>query len=162
MVKIKTGLWALLFFAVCLSGCSLQPEPVLAVPKQISYEDEVKIAELSYQLSQTDIDDSTRMRVYFERAIAYDSVGMKSFAQSDFTQVLRYNSAIPDVYNFLGIYAMREGDFGSAFLAFNTALEIDPEYVFAYFNRAIALYRTERYEAAIISLPQTVSSIIES
>lgn len=146
---LKT-LW-LLFFTMFLSsyisGCTIK-EPLLAVPEQVSYEDEVKLAQISQQLYSKDIDDEARMQLFYQRGVLYDALGFKAFAQSDFTQLLNFNIAIPDVYNYLGIYAMQEGDYNAAFMAFNTTLELEPDYEFTYINRAIALYRNERYEAA--------------
>lgn len=138
-----------LMATVLLSGCSSSLLlPVLAVPEQVSYDDEVKIAQLSQQLARRDIDHVTRMQLYFERGIAYDSLGFKAFAQSDFSTLLNYNPEVPDVYNFLGTYALRDGDFDAAFFALNTTLELDRNYAFAYLNRAIALYRTGHYQSA--------------
>ncbi len=136
-----------LFAVILLSGCS-SSLPILAVPEQVSYDDELKIAQLSQQLSRRDIDDVTRMQLYFQRGIVYDSLGFKAFAQSDFAHLLSFNAEIPDVYNFLGTYSLRDGDFDGAFLALNTTLELDRNYAFAYLNRAIALYRTGHYLSA--------------
>ncbi len=136
-----------LLAVILLSGCS-NSLPVLAVPEQVSYEDELKIAQLSQQLSQNDIDTITRMQLIFERGIVYDSLGFKAFAYSDFTHLLSFNPEIPDLYNFLGNYALRDGDFDSALASFNTTLELDPAYAYAYLNRAITLYRTGHYQSA--------------
>ena len=136
-----------IFAVIILSGCS-NSLPLLAVPEQVSYDDELKIAEISQQLSRRDLDTVSRMQLIFERGIVYDSLGFKAFAQSDFNHLLSFNPEIPDVYNFLGTYALRDGDFDNAMMAFNTTLEIDPSYAFAYLNRAITLYRTGHYQAA--------------
>ena len=136
-----------IFAVIILSGCS-NSLPLLAVPEQVSYDDELKIAEISQQLSRQDLDTVSRMQLIFERGIVYDSLGFKAFAQSDFNHLLSFNPEIPDVYNFLGTYALRDGDFDNAMMAFNTTLEIDPSYAFAYLNRAITLYRTGHYQAA--------------
>ncbi|MWN89362.1 lipoprotein NlpI [Gilliamella sp. Pra-s65] len=130
-----------------LSGCS-NSQYLLAVPEQVSYDDELKIAQLSQQLSQKDLDTITRMQLIFERGIVYDSLGFKAFAQSDFSYLLGFNPEIPDIYNFLGTYALRDGNFDEALTSFNTALELDPSYAYAYLNRAITLYRTGHYQAA--------------
>lgn len=139
-----------IFLSSCISGCSIigKQEPLFAIPEQVSYEDEVKLAQISQHLYDQNIDDKTRMQLFFQRGILYDSLGFRAFAQSDFSQILNYDATIPDIYNYLGIYAGQEEDYNSAFLAFNTALELDPDYEFAYINRAITLYRNERYEAA--------------
>ncbi|OCG21159.1 hypothetical protein A9G11_08450 [Gilliamella sp. wkB108] len=136
-----------LLAVILLSGCS-SSLPLLAVPEQVSYEDELKIAQISQQLSRKDIDTLTRMQLIFERGIVYDSLGFKAFAQSDFSHLLSFNPEIPDVYNFLGTYALREGDFDAAFMSFNTTLELDGAYAYAYLNRAIASYRTGHYQSA--------------
>nr|WP_272914582.1 lipoprotein NlpI [Gilliamella sp. Pas-s25] len=132
---------------ILLSGCS-HSQPLLAVPEQVSYDDELKIAQISQQLSRKDLDTVTRMQLIFERGIVYDSLGFKAFAQSDFSYLLNFNPEIPDVHNFLGTYALREGNFDEALTSFNTTLELDPTYAYAYLNRAIALYRTGHYQAA--------------
>ena len=136
-----------IFTVIILSGCS-NSLPLLAVPEQVSYDDELKIAEISQQLSRRDLDTVSRMQLIFERGIVYDSLGFKAFAQSDFNHLLSFNPEIPDVYNFLGTYALRDGDFDNAMMAFNTTLELDPSYAFGYLNRAITLYRTGHYQAA--------------
>ena len=137
----------LLIAVILLSGCSSSPL-LLAVPEQVSYNDELKIAQISQQLSQKNIDTVTRMQLIFERGIVYDSLGFKAFAQIDFSTLLGYSADIPDIYNFLGTYALREGDFDVALMSFNTTLEIDPAYAYAYLNRAITLYRTGHYQSA--------------
>jgi lipoprotein NlpI len=135
-----------IFAAISLSGCS-SPLP-LVVPEQVSYDSELKIAQISQQLSRRDIDAATKMQLILDRGIVYDSLGFKAFAQSDFDYILNFNPEIPDIYNSLGTYALRDGDFDNAIMAFNTALELDPSYAYAYFNRAVTLYRTGHYQTA--------------
>lgn len=132
---------------IILSGCS-NSQPLLVAPEQVTYDDELKIAQISQQLSSRDLDTPSRMQLIFERGIIYDSLGFKAFAQSDFNHLLSFNPEIPDVYNFLGTYALRDGDFDNAMIAFNTTLELDSSYAYAYFNRAVTLYRTGHYQAA--------------
>ncbi|MWN04923.1 lipoprotein NlpI [Gilliamella sp. Pas-s95] len=139
--------YCFLLAVILLSGCS-NSQPLLAVPEQVSYDDELKIAQISQQLSRKDLDTVTRMQLIFERGIVYDSLGFKAFAQSDFSYLLNFNPEIPDIYNFLGTYALREGNFDEALTSFNTTLELDPTYAYAYLNRAITLYRTGHYQAA--------------
>ncbi|OCG44200.1 hypothetical protein A9G28_02660 [Gilliamella sp. Fer1-1] len=139
--------YCFLLAVILLSGCT-NSQLLLAVPEQVSYDDELKIAQISQQLSQKNIDTATRMQLIFQRGIVYDSLGFKAFAQSDFSYLLNFNPGTPDVYNFLGTYALREGNFDEALTSFNTTLELDPTYAYAYLNRAITLYRTGHYQAA--------------
>jgi lipoprotein NlpI len=136
-----------LLAVILLSGCT-NSLPILAIPEQVSYDNELRVAQISQQLSRRNINTTTRMQLIFERGIIYDSLGFKAFAQSDFSHLLSFNPEIPDVYNFLGTYALREGDFEVALISFNTTLELDPNYAYAYLNRAITLYRTGHYQAA--------------
>ena len=137
-----------IFAVIILSGCSHLSPPLPVVPLQVSYDDELKIAQISQQLSRRDLDAASKMQLIFERGMVYDSLGFKAFAQSDFNHLLSFNPEIPDIYNLLGNYALRDGDFDNAIMAFNTTLELDPNYAFAYFNRAITLYRTGHYQVA--------------
>lgn len=136
-----------LLAVILLSGCT-NSLPILAIPEQVSYDNELRVAQISQLLSRRNINTTTRMQLIFERGIIYDSLGFKAFAQSDFSHLLSFNPEIPDVYNFLGTYALREGDFEVALISFNTTLELDPTYAYAYLNRAITLYRTGHYQAA--------------
>lgn len=136
------------FLSSYIFGCSTKT-PLLAVPQQVSYDDEIRLAEISQQLYSKNLSDNDKMRLIFQRGALYDSLGFRAFAQTDFNQLLTYNLAIPDVYNYLGINAMHDGDYETAFMAFNTTIELEPDFEFVYINRAIALYRNERYEAAL-------------
>lgn len=145
-------IWLLIltvFFSSYLSGCNVK-EPLLAVPEQVSYDDEMKLAQISQQIYNKNLDDKARMKLFIERGMLYDSLGFRVFAQTDFNQLLNYDVAVPNIYNYLGASAMYDGDYDTAFMAFNTITELDPDYEYVYINRAIALYRTERYEAALI------------
>lgn len=134
-----------------LSGCSFlgwQRTPVLATPEQVTYEEEVQLAQISQQLARRDLDNDSKIQLLYQRGARYDALGFQAFAQSDFTQILNIRADIPEIYNYLGNYAVQQGDLDSAYLALNTALELNPDYEFAKFNRAIALYRGERYQQA--------------
>jgi lipoprotein NlpI len=67
----------------------------------------------------------------------------------DFHQALKLQPNLADAYNFLGIYYTQEGEFESAYEAFDGVLELSPEYDYAFLNRGIALYYGERFELAV-------------
>ncbi len=147
-------LWFLLCtvaISSCISGCQMLHSDnvsLMAVPLQVSFENEAKIAKLSQQLYIKDIDNDTKMQLLYKRAVLYDEIGLKAFAQRDFTHILNIDSTVPEVYNYLGISAANNGDYDAAFLSFNSAIELDPNYNYAYFNRAVALYQYQRYQSA--------------
>ncbi|QIQ21502.1 lipoprotein NlpI [Zophobihabitans entericus] len=149
-VGIKCGIIALI--AIFLSGCNTlgwYKDPVLAIPERPTYEDEVKIARLGQQLNSPDIDDDTRLHTLFLRGVLYDSIGLRAYAQSDMTLVMAMRPDLPEVYNYLGTFAIDQDDSDAAYMAFNTALELDPESVSAHFNRGLVSYRGERYSLAL-------------
>lgn len=142
---------SIVVITLLLSGCSFlgwQRTPVLATPEQVTYEEEVLLAQISQQLGRRDLDNDSKIQLLYQRGSRYDALGFQAFAQSDFTQILSIRADIPEIYNYLGNYAVQQGDLDSAYLALNTALELNPDYEFAQFNRAIALYRGERYQQA--------------
>lgn len=147
--------WFLFFtiiFSGGITGCQMfqnDSEPLLAIPRQVSYDNEAKIAKLSQQLYIKDLDNETKIQLLYQRAILYDAIGLRAFALSDFTHILNIDSTIPDIYNYLGIYSATNGDYDASFMAFNTAEEIDPEFQYTYINRALALYQYQRYEPAL-------------
>lgn len=147
-------LWFLLCtvaISSCISGCQMLNSDnvsLMAVPLQVSFENEAKIAKLSQQLYIKDIDNDTKMQLLYKRGVLYDEIGLKAFAQRDFTHILNIDSTVPEVYNYLGISAANNGDYDAAFLSLNSAIELDPNYHYAYFNRAVALYHYQRYQSA--------------
>lgn len=151
-LKIIRYLLCTIIFSSCITGCQLSQfdrQPLVAIPLQVSFEDEAKIAKLSQKLYFKNLDEDTRIQQLYQRATLYDAIGMTRFAVSDFSQIMQIDSTIPLVYNYLGMFAADNDDYDSAFLAFNSAIELDPDYHFSFINRAVVLYRYQRYEPAL-------------
>ncbi|XKM12556.1 lipoprotein NlpI [Orbaceae bacterium ac157xtp] len=151
--NLKTIVLALstLWGASYLSACSLfSQNPVLAVPRQISYNDELKLSQLSQKFYDKSLTQEQKMQIFYQRGVLYESLGFHAFAQNDLSQVLNYDPGNADIYNYFGIFAMQDDDYNGAYTAFNMALELDPDYQFAYINRAISLYRNQRYDLALV------------
>ncbi|WP_392566685.1 lipoprotein NlpI [Utexia brackfieldae] len=137
--------------ALCLTDCQSSSHsalPVLAIPEQISYDNELELAQISNQLSQSKLDELTRIKLLYRRGTLYDSLGFHTFARSDFMTILAMVPTIPGVYNYLGVIAAGQDDADSALLAFNTVIELDPHDDFVRLNRAILLYNMKRFDAA--------------
>ncbi|MGF1755403.1 lipoprotein NlpI, partial [Vibrio makurazakiensis] len=122
--------------------------PAMAVPLQPRIQYEVKIAKLSQLLNRQDISDEARAQILSERGNYYDALGLRDLARIDFRNSLNINPAQPDVFNLLGIYFTQIGDFDTAYEAFDSTLELDPQNPQALFNRAVALYYGGRTELA--------------
>ena len=70
-------------------------------------------------------------------------------ARIDFSRALHEKPDFAEAYNFLGVYMTQQQDFDNAFDAFDSAIELAPNYDYAYLNRGIALYYANRPELAV-------------
>ena len=113
------------------------------------FDQEVMIVRISQvlligrQLSRTE-----RANLHFERGVLYDSLGLWALARYDFTQALALQQKLPEVYNYLGLYLLLDEDYDSALEAFNTVLELDPNYEYTLLNRGLNFYYMGRYNLA--------------
>lgn len=69
-------------------------------------------------------------------------------ARLDFNRALREQPDFADAYNLNGVYLTQNQEFDEAYEAFDSALELAPDYVYANLNRGIALYYGGRPELA--------------
>lgn len=120
----------------------------MAVPLQASIQQEIQLSRLDQLLLRPDIDDMTRAKMFYERGLINDSLGLRDLARVDFTQSLNLKPDQSDVFNILGVYYTQNTDFDGAYEALDSALELDSNNQFAERNLAIALYYGERYDQA--------------
>lgn len=140
--------------AALLVGCSSPQQttwvfPPMARSLQAPIEQEVQLVRLSQLLLREDLSDDLRAKIYFERGNNYDLLGLRDLARLDFEQSLRFNPAQADVFNMLGVYFTEVADFDSAYEAFGSSLELDPNNSYAMRNQAIALYYGKRNAIAL-------------
>lgn len=122
----------------------LQPEPV-----QASYRTEIAIARISELLTKAETTDEQRARLFYDRGVMYDSVGLRSLARFDFLRALRLQPDMADAYNFIGIHHTLVGNYTEAYESFDAALELAPDYDYAYLNRGIALLYDSKTDLAV-------------
>lgn len=131
-------------FGVLLAGCSapkaVTPTLVLPVPMQVSYESELGIARLGQMLTATGLTPEQRAELFFQRGVVFDRVGLRAMARLDFNRALRERPDFADAYNLNGVYLTQNQEFDEAYEAFDSALELAPDYTYANLNRGIALY----------------------
>jgi len=123
--------------------------PAMAVPLQPRVQNEVQIAKLSQLLHHPDINDELRAKVLYERGCYYDELGLRDLAKIDFSQSLKINPAQPEIFNLLGLYFTQIGEFDTAYQAFDSTLDLDPNNQQAVYNRAVALYYGGRTTLAL-------------
>lgn len=148
----------LLCAAVSISGCISTPQapqgvlvedPLLPEPQAVPMRSEIAISRMSEMLQSAKLEKSQQAQLYYERGVMYDSVGLPVLARIDFIRALRLKPDMADAYNFVGIQHTLNGDYESAFEAFDSALELDPKYQYAYLNRGIALQYDGKLDLAI-------------
>ncbi|WP_445400198.1 lipoprotein NlpI [Zobellella sp. An-6] len=131
-------------FGVLLAGCSapkaVTPTLVLPVPMQVSYESELGIARLGQMLTASGLTPEQRAELFFQRGVVFDRVGLRAMARLDFNRALRERPDFADAYNLNGVYLTQNQEFDEAYEAFDSALELAPDYTYANLNRGIALY----------------------
>lgn len=99
-------------------------------------------------LTSPALSDEDKAELHFQRGMLYDSVGLPGLAQFDYTQAINFKPDLAEAYNSMGIHYIQQSDFIQAYDAFDSTLEINPEYDFAFLNRGIALYYGGRAELA--------------
>ncbi|QYJ96727.1 lipoprotein NlpI [Shewanella alkalitolerans] len=145
--------------SLLLTGCvSTQPAAtaeqgkLMIAPVMPDYKLEVTLARLNDILASAELTPEQRARFHYDRGVIYDSVGLRILSRIDFHQSLKLQPNLADAYNFIGIYYTQEGEFESAYEAFDAVLELSPDYDYAYLNRGIALYYGQRDELAVADM----------
>lgn len=121
-----------------------QPEP-LEIPLQT----EIAIARISEIISSAKLAPADLARLYYDRGVLYTSVGLYALGRLDMTRAVKLKPDLADAYNFIGIHQTLTADFDQAFESFDTALEFNQNYQFAYLNRGIALMYDGKNELAV-------------
>lgn len=127
----------------------LTEQPLLPEPLTVPYRTEIAIARISELLETTELKDEQRARLFYDRGVMFDSAGLPTLARIDFMRALRLKPDMPDAYNIIGIHHSLAGDFEQAYEAYDSALELDPEYEYAYLNRGIALQYDGKIKLAV-------------
>lgn len=161
-------------FVAILTGCAQTPSIaerpqmgnlLLAEPAPINPRSEMAIARYNQVLMSPALSDTDKAELHFQRGMLYDSVGLSGLAQFDYTQAINLKPDLAEAYNSIGIHYIQQNDFIQAYEAFDSTLEINPDYDFAFLNRGIALYYGGRSELATSDLdtffPKTKQTRLE-
>ncbi|QSX34525.1 lipoprotein NlpI [Shewanella avicenniae] len=144
--KVRAVLMALIAGSgLLLGGCATTAKnevqgQLLVAPVLNDYKLEMTLAKLNEILVSAKLTDEQRARFIYERGVIYDRLGLRLNARIQFHQALSIKPDLADAYNFMGIYLTQEGNYESAYEAFDSVLELIPDYDYAYLNRGIALY----------------------
>lgn len=146
--------------ALFLTGCAQTQQPtapqmgnlLLAEPAPANPRSQMAIARYNFILSQPTIEGAERAELLFQRGMLYDSVGLPGLAQFDYDQALKLRPDMAEAYNSIGIHYTQQGEFIRAYEAFDSSIDIEPDYEFAFLNRGIALYYGGKPELAVVDL----------
>ena len=151
---------SIVILVLFLSGCAQMPNQrspqmgnlLLAEPAPINPRAQLAIARYNYILTEASLEDAERADLLYQRGMLYDSVGLTGLAQYDYTQALSLRPDMAEAYNSIGIHYTQQMEFVQAYEAFDSSLDINPEYEFAFLNRGIALYYGGRPDLALTDL----------
>jgi tetratricopeptide (TPR) repeat protein len=90
-----------------------------------------------------------RMVAYFNRARAWRDKGELDRAIADFTEAIKLDPKVAQLYNSRGVTWGTKGELDRAIADFTEAIRLDPQYAEGYFNRAAAADRRRAFDRAI-------------
>jgi len=140
-----------------LAGCAKTSAPtaggqmgnlLLAEPMPVSPRSQLAIVRYNQVLASAELEEQERAELHYQRGMLYDSVGLGGLAQFDYSQALQLKPDMAEAYNSIGIHFIQQNEFIQAYEAFDSTLDINPDYDFAFLNRGIALYYGERTDLA--------------
>lgn len=130
---------------------------LLAEPAAMDPRAQVAIARFTFILQQRELTNTEKAELYYQRGLLYDSVGLGSLAQFDYSSAIDLKPDMAEAYNSLGVHHIQKSEFDRAYEAFDSTLDINPEYDYALLNRGIALYYGGRAHLAVDDLSSFVS-----
>ncbi|WP_231099542.1 lipoprotein NlpI [Pseudoalteromonas luteoviolacea] len=136
---------------------SVLPVP-FTEPLQPDPRAQIEVARYSELLNSAELTRNQRAELYHIRGKLYDSLGLPQLAQVDFNRALKLKPDLAETYNFLGIHHTLRQEFTEAYESFDSVLELDSSYEYAYLNRGIALYYGGRAELAVDDFERFLSS----
>lgn len=126
----------------------------LVEPSPASIRSQVTLARINQILGQIEnnLEPEQVAKIYYERAVMYDSLGLSGLAQYDINTALKLNPKMAEAYNYVGILYTQQQEFIQAYESFDASLDINPDYDYAFLNRGIALYYGGRVKLALDDL----------
>lgn len=122
---------------------------LLAEPAPVHARTQLAIARYNQILSQAPLKDEERAELLYQRGMLYDSAGLPGLALYDFNNAIKLKPDMAEAYNSRGIHFTQQMEFIQAYEQFDSTLDINPDYDFAFLNRGIALYYGGRPDLAV-------------
>ena len=155
---IALASFAVLSLSACQSTSQAEPTPIVNVPFTAplasDFRSEIAIARYSELLNRADLEPEQQAKLYYDRGVLFDSLGMSTLARIDFNRAVQLKPDLAEVYNFLGIHHTLMQQYEKAYELFDSALELNEQHEYAYLNRGIALYYGDRPALASADLTE--------
>ncbi|MBE0359691.1 MULTISPECIES: lipoprotein NlpI [Pseudoalteromonas] len=144
--------FAILSLSACQTTTESELTPIVNVPFTAplvsDFRSEIAIARYSELLNRADLSPEQQAKLYYDRGVLFDSLGMTTLSRIDFNRAVKLKPDLAEVYNFLGIQHTLMQQYEKAYEFFDSALELDEGHEYAYLNRGIALYYGDRASIA--------------
>ena len=131
------------------TATSSRPELPLVEPAQASQARQAEAAQLSQLLENEELTEEQRKVALYRRGVVFDALGLPSLASLDMNRVLEIDPAMAEAWHYLGVFYMQHGNYTSAYEAFDSVIELQPNHDYVYLNRGLASYYDEQYELAL-------------
>ncbi len=161
--------FAILITVFVATGCAVSPEQpfsttkdpssqsarapraelALVEPVQASQARQAEAAQLTQLLTSSELSQEQRAVVHYRRGIVFDTLGLPAMAMLDMNQALEIAPAMADAWHYLGVYYMQHGNYVSAYEAFDSVIELQPDHDYVYLNRGLTSYYDDQYEFAV-------------
>ncbi|MBE0459330.1 lipoprotein NlpI [Pseudoalteromonas sp. KG3] len=155
---IALASFAILSLSACQSTSQAQPSAIVNVPFTAplpsDFRSEIAIARYSELLNRADLAPDQQAKLFYDRGVLFDSLGMSTLARIDFNRAVQLKPDLAEVYNFLGIHHTLMQQYEKAYEFFDSALELNEQHEYAYLNRGIALYYGDRPNLAAADLKE--------
>jgi lipoprotein NlpI len=140
--------FTILSLSACQTTKKAESIPVINVPFTAplasDFRSEIAIARYSELLNRADLTPEQQAKLYYDRGVLFDSLGMTTLSRIDFNRAVKLKPDLAEVYNFLGIQHTLMQQYEKAYEFFDSAIELNEEHEYAYLNRGIALYYGDR------------------
>lgn len=121
----------------------------LAIAVQIDYQDEAKLSRINQLIAEQKASDpKQRARLFYQRGLIYDRMGLTAHSRYDFSQAINADPTYASAYNSLGLYQLLVQSYDEALESFDSALELSEKMDFSYLHRAATLYQVQRFDLA--------------
>jgi len=99
--------FTILSLSACQSTSKAESMPIVNVPFTAplasDFRSEIAIARYSELLNRVDLSPEQQAKLYYDRGVLFDSLGMTTLSRIDFNRAVKLKPDLAEVYNILGI-----------------------------------------------------------